>query len=160
MEENFAIRFSPHETHRQTAAQFAARSFVANAAVQPGTNDVQFRFAHGPLETEQQTIVEQCRMIDTVVVSNQSVSQAAQFEKTIPIRIVARQTRDFKTKDDSYMAQRNFADHARETGALICSRSGETEVVINNDDLILLPAELTGSLRQRVLSRRGFTVVF
>ena len=112
------------------------------------------------VKTEQQTIVEQCRMIDAIVVSYKSVSQAAQFQKTIPIRIVARQTRDFKAKDDSHVAQGNFTDHARETGALICAGSGETEVVINNDDLILPPAEFTGSVGQRVLARRGFAVVF
>jgi hypothetical protein len=99
-------------------------------------------------------------MIDAIVISNQSVGQAAQFEKTIPIRIVARQTLDFKAKNNSHVAQRNFADHARETGPLICAGSGETKVIINNDDLILLPAELTGSVCQRVLARRGFAVVF
>src|SRR5580658_7656494 len=99
-------------------------------------------------------------MINAIIVSNQSVSQTAQFEKTIPIRIVARQTRDFKTQNNSYVTQRHFADHARETGALIRTGSGETEVVINNDDLILWPAELTGSVPQGVLARRRFAVVF
>src|SRR5271154_6841342 len=99
-------------------------------------------------------------MIDALVISNQSVRQAAQFQKTIPIRIVACQTRDFQAKNDSYVAQRDFTDHACETGALICGGSGETEVVINNDDLVLLPAELAGSVGQRVLARRGFAVMF
>ena len=58
------------------------------------------------------------------------------------------------------MAQRNFTDHACETGALIGGGSGETEIVIDNDDLILLPAELAGSVGQRILARRGFAVVF
>ena len=76
-------------------------------------------------------------MIDTIVIPDKSVGQAAQFEKTIPIRIVARQTRDFKTQDDSHVTQGNFADHACETGALFGARTGETEIVIDNDDLIL-----------------------
>ena len=77
MEQDFTIGISPDETHGQTAPQLAARGFVANAAVQPGANDVEFRFAHGSFETEQQAIVEQCRMIDAIVISNQSVGQAA-----------------------------------------------------------------------------------
>ena len=40
MKQNFAILFSPNEADRQSAAQFAASGFVADAAIQPGANDV------------------------------------------------------------------------------------------------------------------------
>ena len=40
MKQDLAILFSPDEAHRQSAAQFAACGFVADASVQPGANDV------------------------------------------------------------------------------------------------------------------------
>ena len=58
------------------------------------------------------------------------------------------------------MPQRHFTDHARETGALVHAGAGESEVVINNDDLIFRPAELTGFFSQCVLARRRLAVMF
>src|ERR1700679_3175369 len=58
------------------------------------------------------------------------------------------------------MAERHFADHACEAGALVCAGSGETEVVINNDNLILPPPKLASSVGQGVLACGGFAVMF
>ncbi len=44
-----AILFSPHEAHGQTAAQFSACGLVANSALEPRTQDVQFGFRHNAL---------------------------------------------------------------------------------------------------------------
>ena len=49
MEQNFAIPFSPNEAHGQSAAQFPASGFVADASIEPGANDVEFGFAHRAL---------------------------------------------------------------------------------------------------------------
>ena len=160
MEQNFAILFSPNEADRQSAAQFAASGFVADAAVEPGANDVQFGFAHRTLEAEQQTIVEQRRMIDAIVVANESVGEAAEFEQAIPVGVVPRQARDFQTENDSHMGQRDFAGQASEPGSIVGAGAGEPEIFVDDDDLLLRPAELTGFLSQGVLSRGGFAVVF
>ena len=91
IEQHLPIGLAPEETDGQAAAQFAAGGFVANAAVQAGANDVQLGFAHRALETEQESIVERPRMIHPVVVANERIGQAAQFQQTIPIGVVARQ---------------------------------------------------------------------
>ena len=49
MKENFTILFSPDKSHGQAAPQFAASSFVADATIETGTNDMQLRFTHGAL---------------------------------------------------------------------------------------------------------------
>jgi hypothetical protein len=49
MKEDFAMLFSPDEARGQAASQFSASGFVANAAVETGMNDMQFRFTHGAL---------------------------------------------------------------------------------------------------------------
>src|SRR5258708_6477039 len=49
MEENLTILFSPDEAHRQAAPQLSASGLVADAAVEPGANNVQLGFAHGAL---------------------------------------------------------------------------------------------------------------
>jgi hypothetical protein len=49
METDFAVLFSPHETHRQASAQFSACGFIANSTLEARAKNVQFRFRHDPL---------------------------------------------------------------------------------------------------------------
>ena len=49
METDFAVLFSPHETHRQASAQFSACGFIANPTLEARAKNVQFRFRHDPL---------------------------------------------------------------------------------------------------------------
>src|SRR5215469_4735563 len=50
MKQDFTILFSPNQTHRQAATQFSPCGLVADAAVEPGTNDMQLGFTHRALE--------------------------------------------------------------------------------------------------------------
>ena len=159
MEEDFTILFSPNEADRQTATQFPASGLVADAAVEPGANDVQLRFAHRALEAEQQAIVEQRRMIDAVVVADERVGDAAQFQQAIPIRIVPRQARDFQSEDDAHVSQGHFAGEASEAGALVGAGAGQPEIFIDDDHLLLGPAQLAGSIGQGVLAGGGFAIM-
>jgi hypothetical protein len=88
MKQDFPILVSPNQTNRQAAAQFAASSFVADASVQPSADDVQLGFAHRALEAKQQAIVEQRRVIDAVVIANESIGDTAEFQQAIPIGVV------------------------------------------------------------------------
>jgi hypothetical protein len=47
MKANFTVLFSPHETYGQGAAEFTARCFIADPAIEPFAQDVQFSFRHG-----------------------------------------------------------------------------------------------------------------
>jgi hypothetical protein len=124
MKEDFPILFSPDEAHGQAAPQFSASGFVADAAVQPGAKDVQLGFAHCALEAEQKAIVEQRRVIDAVVVANESIGDAAQFEQAIPVGVVSSQARHFQSEDDAHVSQRDFAGEASKPGALVGAGAG------------------------------------
>src|SRR5436309_8264958 len=88
MEENFAVGFTPDKTNGQAAAQLTASRLVADATFQPGADDVQLCFAHGALEAEEQTIIEQRRMINTIVVTDERIGEAAELQQTIPVGVV------------------------------------------------------------------------
>lgn len=51
---------------------------------------MQLRLAHRSFEAEQQTVVEQCRMIDAVGIPDQRVGEASEVDEAVPIGIVAR----------------------------------------------------------------------
>ena len=109
MEADLAVLLAPDEADRQAAAQFAAGGLVANAAVQARAQDMQLGLAHGALEAEQQTIVEQRGMIDAVGIADQGVGEAAEIEQAIPIGVVAREARDFEAEHDADVASATSA---------------------------------------------------
>src|SRR5580692_961704 len=98
-------------------------------------------------------------MVDPIAVADQSVRHAAQIEQAIPVGIVARHTGDFQAEHDAYMSQCNFRGHVCEPRTFRPSRTGETEVFINDDHLFFCPTQLTGFLNQSILPSRGLTVV-
>src|ERR1035437_5241200 len=81
-------------------------------------------------------------MVDAVVVANESIGDAAQFQQAIPVGVVACQTRDFQTEDDADVSQGNFAGQASEPGTFVGTGSGEPEVFIDGDHLLLSSAAI------------------
>jgi hypothetical protein len=71
------------------------------------------------IESQQQPVVEERRMIDTVVVADERVGDAAEFQQTIPVGIVPRQTGDLQAEDDAHVSQCDFASEAGEARALV-----------------------------------------
>ena len=120
---------------------------------------MQFGFAHGALQTKQQAIVEQRRMIDAIIVADERIGDAAEIEQAIPVRIVSRQTRDFQPEHDAHVGQRHLAGQASEPGALVGAGAGEPEIFIDDDHLLLGPAQLAGSIGQGVLAGGGFAIM-
>jgi hypothetical protein len=84
---------------------------------------VKFCLRHNPLQAQNQAIVEKRRMVDTVAISDQSVSHAAEIEQAIPVGMVARQAGNFQAEYDSRAAQSDFRGEMCEAGALTPSRT-------------------------------------
>ena len=92
VEANFAVGLAPDKTDREAAPKLATRRLVADAAVEPGPQDVELRLAHCALQPEQEPVVEQRRVIDPVRIADQRLGQAAQVDEPIPVGIVAGQS--------------------------------------------------------------------
>ena len=93
MKANLAIGVAPDESDRQPPPQFAARRLVADAAVKPRPQHVQLGLAHGTFETEQQSIVEQRRVIDAIGVADQRVGETGEINEAVPVGVVAGEAR-------------------------------------------------------------------
>jgi len=93
------------------------------------------------------------------VAANESIGDAAQFEQAIPIRVVSRQAGNFQSENDAHLGQRHSADEASEPRALVRTGAGQPEIFIDDDYLLLGPAQLTGPLGQGVLASGGFAVM-
>ncbi len=159
MKKYFAVLVAPDKAYGQTSAQLTAGSLVADPAIEAGANDMQLCFTHGAFESEDQAVIEKRRVIEPIAIADQSVGDAAEIEQAIPIGIIAREARNFETKDDADSAESNFGGQACEAGALGHTGAGKTEVLINEDHLLVGPTELPCPLGQRVLPRGRFPVL-
>src|SRR5450759_1960936 len=130
MKQDFAVLITPHQADWQTAAQFPSRSLVADAAIEARPNDMQFCFTHGALKPEHQTVVEKRRVIKSIAIADQRVSQAAEIEQPIPIGIIAGEAGDFEPQDNTNSSESDFGGEASEAGALGDTGAGKTEVFI------------------------------
>jgi hypothetical protein len=155
---DLAIFVAPDEAYRQAAPEFAARRLVPDAAIEAGTQHVQFRFAHRPLEPEQQTIIEQRGMIETIGIADQRVSETGEIDEAIPFGIVACQTRDFEAEHKAHPRQCHFGDQSGEAGAGRGTGAGKTEILVD-DDPFGGPTKLAGLVGERVLLVGRFAVV-
>src|ERR1700756_3431779 len=98
-------------------------------------------------------------MINAVVVTNESIGDTAEFQQTIPIRVVPGEARNFQSENDAHVSQGDFAGEASEPGAFISGRTGQPEIVINDDHLLFGPTQLSGPIRQSILAGGRFAVM-
>src|SRR5580765_6220483 len=95
-------------------------------------------------------------MINAVVVANESIGDAAEFQQTIPIRVVPREARNFQSENDAYVGQGDFAGEASEPGALVGGGTGQPQIFINDDHLLFGPTQLSSPIGQGVLASGRF----
>jgi hypothetical protein len=112
------------------------------------------------IQTQEQAVVEQRRMINAIVVANESIGDAAQFEQAIPVGIVACQPGDLQTEHDSHVGHGHFAGQAGEAGTFLDAGTREAEIFIEDDDLLFGPAQLAGAIGERILAGGGFAILF
>jgi hypothetical protein len=145
---------SPKRRPIEPAAQRAAGGLIANAAVEAGAEDVQLRLTHGALEAEDQAVVEQGRVVDAVGIGDLGIGHAAQIEEPVPVSVIAGQARDLEAQDDADLGQGDIGRQPGEAGALGDPRTREAQVVVDDGDLLAVPAEIDGAMDQRVLPLR------
>src|SRR5579864_8185487 len=91
-------------------------------------------------------------MVYAVIVTNESIRDAAELQQTIPVRIVPRQTRDLQTENDAHVSQRDFAGEASEAGAFLGAGAGQPQIFVDDQDLLLGPSELARFVGQGILA--------
>jgi hypothetical protein len=98
-------------------------------------------------------------MIYAVIVTNESISDAAELQQTIPVRIVSRQTRDLQSQDDAHVSQRHFAGEASKPGAFLGAGAGEPQIFVDDHDLLFGPSQLASSIGQGILTGGGLAIM-
>jgi hypothetical protein len=95
--------------------QLAATCFVDGSLMQSLPNRVPLELGDRAFEAEDHPVVEMRGIVQTVLVSEQRVRQAAEPDQPLPIGVVAREPRSFDGEHDSHLPESDLAHHPRET---------------------------------------------
>lgn len=113
---------------------------------------MEFGLAHCSLEAEQEPVVEAGRIVDTVLVEDQGIGKGADLQQPLPVGIVARQTGDLEAHHDPGLPHADVADQPLKPLAPGRRRAGFALVVVNDDNLLVTPAEGDRPSAKRILS--------
>ena len=141
-----------HKADGHHLLEFPASGAAQDAAPQSCLKHMQFRFAHGALQAQQQAIVEVRGIVQPILIEDERVGQRAQLKQPMPIGGVARQTRHFQTEHDADATQTDFGHQTLEAFSVGRTGAGLSEVAVDHDDPIERPAQRDGALPQRILA--------
>ena len=144
---------------RQRDRELAALGLGELARQHPLPDQVQFVFAHRPLQAEQQPVVVKPGVVDAVGVSEQHTGQRAQLQKLVPVPAGPRQPRHLDPEDDAHTSHRHLRDEPGKPLPGICRRSRHAQVIVDHHDLGPGPAQRDRPLRERVLQPRRLGVL-
>src|SRR5271165_4168255 len=136
--------------------QIAARRLQAQSLLRALPQRRQFELAESAFHAEQQAIVYEPRIVDSVLIDDQAADQGAELQKGVPIAPVAGQARGLESEDRACIAAADSNEQALEAWAR-CPAPRAAEIVV--DDNNVLPAELAGPCRQRVLASSALRIV-
>ena len=137
---------------RQPESEFPLLGLVAQPRQHPSPQDVQFRLAHGAFESEQETVVERRRIVHAVHVRDERLPNGAEVQEPVPVAVVARQPRDLQPEHEPRASEREVRHEPLESGALVATAGGTSQVVVDDNHLRGLPTQLTRVPCQLVLA--------
>src|SRR5271157_1268000 len=129
--------------------QVAARRLQAQSLLRALPQRQKLELAESAFHAEQQAIVDEPRIVDPVLINDQAADQSAELQKGVPIAPVAGQSRGLEGEDRACIAAADPHEQALEAGARRPT-SRAAEIVVDDNDV--LPAEVAGACRQRVLA--------
>jgi hypothetical protein len=119
-----------------------------------------FGFAHGAFEAEQQPIVEERGVIEPIAVADQGVGEAAQIEQAVPLGVVAGEPGNLDAEQDADVAEGHLGGQVGEAGSVHNAGCRQPQVVLHELDLVAAPAEFDGAIDESVLAAGRFGVAF
>jgi hypothetical protein len=97
-------------------------------------------------------------VVDSILVQNQGIGQGADLQKPMPVHGISREPGYLEAEDDAGAAEADFRNQTLESFTVGGRSSGLTEVGVDDNDLILAPAESNRMLPKRILPLCAFGV--
>ena len=148
----------PHEAGRKDQCKLTAGCLVQETRCEARPNGVQLDFGDRALEPEQQASIRSAGIIDTVSVGDQTILVTAEIEQRIPVRAIACQTRDLGGEHDTDLSKRDTRDQILEALPVVGGGTAQSEVGVDDLDVLLTPPKAEGAPAQIVLQPQALLV--
>ena len=102
---------------------------------------MKFCLRHSALQTKQDSVVKLARIVESILIQDQGVGECADFQEPVPVRGVARQSRNLQAEHNPGFFQTYFRYQLLKSCAIRGGRSRVTEVAVNNDDALDWPTQ-------------------
>lgn len=139
-------------------AQLAARRLPLLCTVEPQPEPVELGFGHRSLEVEQQLVVAVLRVVDRLLVGDDDSGYGAQGQEALPVLRRPGEARNLDGEDRPRHAVRDRFCESGKSAAALRRRPAAPEVLVDDFDNIVGPAQRAGALSQCVLPGRGLGV--
>ena len=136
--------------------QIAARRLQAQSLLRALPQRRQLELAESAFHAEQQAIVYEPRIVNSVLIDDQAADQGTELQKGVPIAPVAGQARGLEGKHRARVAAADRRQQAFEARARSPAPRA-AEIVVDDDHVI--PAKGAGARRQRVLASSALRIV-
>ena len=110
------------------------------------------------IETQQHTVIEVRRIANAVRVGDESAKEGADLQELMPVLRRAGQPRDLHAEDHPHMVEAHLRDQTLESGPVLPLGGGVSQIVIDDQNPLLGPAQLPGATGQAVLQPSGLLV--
>ena len=147
------------QSGRQWRPQLAAAGLVQLPAVEPDPQEVQLGLAHRAAHAQDQPVVELVRVVQAVLVEDQGVGQGADLQQAVPVRRVAGQPRHLQAEHDPDLPQADVGHQPLEAGAAGGLGARLAQVVVDDHDLVGVPAQGDRLVLEAVLPPRALGVL-
>ena len=147
------------KAHRKGETQLAFLRFVELTALEAGVQKMQLGLGHGPLQPEQQSVVEVRRVVATILVDYQGCGERAQLQQPMPIEVRSCQPRDFQGKHRAHLTHRDIGYQGLEVLPPRHLRARLSQIPVENADEEFAPTQFQRLLAQRVLALRALLMV-
>ena len=143
---------------RQGQGQFAALGLVEQARPSGGAKGVQLQFGDQALQTEDQPTIGSGRVVDAVLVADETAAVAAQVEELIPVGAVAGQAGDVVGEDDADLLLVDQGHEFLEAVPPFGGAAGPAEVGVDDLDPRRVPAAGRGAVLEIILEFQALLI--
>src|SRR5262249_10871434 len=98
-------------------------------------------------------------MINAIGIANERVGQAGEIDEPVPIGVIAGEPRDLEAEHETDACESHFSSKAGKARPCDRAGTGKAEVLVDDNDTILWPPELTSLGGERILPLRRLAIV-
>ncbi|EFK11836.1 conserved hypothetical protein [delta proteobacterium NaphS2] len=129
---NNAAPFIVNKTHRQGKSELPFLSLVPFSSLEAGAQEMQLCLGHGPLEPQQELVVEIGRVVNPVLVNDHRVGESTKLQESMPIGRGTGEPGGFQGKDRPDFAHGDVGHQALKIRSAVHLCSGNPQIAIQD----------------------------